>query len=114
MRNPRSVYKTVLAMLCVALSSCAPTIHYLGEAYEPSTEVEVYYDEKDVKKEYKVIGKMTNDKMVDYNVEVVKAKMIEKAKQAGGDGIIFTDIGVERSETDGDRLAVKATLIRYI
>lgn len=76
--------------------------------------MEVYYDEKDVKREYKVIGKMTNDKMLDYDVEAVKAKMIEKAKQAGGDGIIFTDIGVERSEADGDRLALKATLIKYI
>ncbi|WP_162055172.1 hypothetical protein [Pontibacter pamirensis] len=57
---------------------------------------------------------MTNDKVVDYDVEVVKAKMIEKAKQAGGDGIIFTDVGLERSDTEGDRLAIKANLIKYL
>ena len=92
----------------------APTIHYLGESYEPSSDIEVFYDAKDIKREYKVIGKMANDKAKDYDVEVVKAKMIEKAKQVGGDGIIFTDVGVERSDTEGDRLAIKANLIKYL
>ena len=40
--------------------------------------------------------------------------MIEKSQQTGGDGIIFTDVGVERSDTEGDRLAIKANLIKYL
>ena len=114
MRRTNRVLVAIFIVLCVVLHSCGPTIHYLGDNYEPNSEIEVFYDEKDVKKEYRAIGKMTNDKMVDYDVDLVKAKMIEKAKEVGGDGIIFTDIGVSKSETDDDRISVKATLIKYL
>ncbi|MHA6248834.1 hypothetical protein ACXYMU_12905 [Pontibacter sp. CAU 1760] len=102
-------------LIGVALHACAPSIHYLGDTYAPSQEVEVYYDQGDVRREYKVMGKMTNDQILDYDVEAVKAKMIEKAKQSGADGIVFTDLGVQKSELDGsDRLSVKAMLIKFL
>lgn len=113
MRKAR-ILVAVLTTLCVAITSCAPSIYYLGDTYVPSSGIEVFYDAKDVQRAYKVIGKMTNDKILEYDVEEVKVKMIEKAKQVGGDGIIFTDIGIEKTVADEDRLAVKANLIKYL
>lgn len=100
-------------ILSVVLLGCGPTIHYLGDTHSPTSNVDLYYDAKEVKKEYKVIGRMTNDQFIDYHVEAVKKEMIKKAQQVGADGIIFSDLSVENSRSQGDKLAVKAELIKY-
>ena len=109
----RSLYKFILAAGFV-LVACGPTIHYLGDAYPTTTIVDVFYDEKDVKKEYTTIGQLTHDKILNYSSETIKQEMIAKAKEKGADGIIFSDfVTVRENEIDGDRLSVKARLIRY-
>jgi hypothetical protein len=100
-------------LLTLMLVSCGPTIHFLGDAHAPTSTVDLYYDTKEVTKEYKVIGRMTNDQYINYDVEDVKKEMIKKAKQVGADGIIFSDLNVENTRSQGDKLAVKAELIRY-
>lgn len=100
-------------LLSVTILGCGPTIYYLGDSYSPTTTVDLYYDAYEVKKEYKVIGRMTNDQFINYNVESVKKEMIKKAKRVGADGIIFSDLSIDNSHSDGDKLAVKAELIKY-
>jgi uncharacterized protein YbjQ (UPF0145 family) len=39
--------------------------------------------------------------------------MVKKARQVGADGIIFSDLSVEHSRSQGDKLAIKAELIKY-
>lgn len=100
-------------LLCLALQSCAPTILYLGDSYQPVASVEVYYDAKEIKKEYRVMGRMTNGEVIAYGAERVKMQMIEKAKQVGADGIIFSSISVG----EGDKHSqgeVKAELIKFL
>lgn len=107
-------------ILGIAVSSCVfagmlsnpTTIYYVGDTYTVSSDFEVYYDENDVQKPYKVIGRMTND-LYAYDADDLKNRMIEKAKQVGGDGIIFTDITVKRPHDAGDRLLFKANVIKY-
>ncbi len=105
--------------LSVVLLGCWPTIHYLGDNLPPTTSVDLYYDAKAVKKEYKVIGRMTNDQFSGYNVQTIKKQMIKKAKKVGAEGIIFSDLSVEssrrvvNSSSQGGELAVKAELIKY-
>ncbi|MEJ7681446.1 MAG: hypothetical protein WKG06_27065 [Segetibacter sp.] len=57
---------------------------------------------------------MTNDKIFEYDTEVIRKKMIEKAKQVGADGIIFSDLSVEKDNKQDDRIAVKAELIKFL
>ena len=116
MKGPNSLfYNTAFILFCLVLLSCSgPTIHYLGESYGPSASVEVYYDAKEVKKEYKVMGRMTNDKFMEYDIELIKKKMIEKAKLVGADAVIFYDLSAEEIERVGDGISVKAQLIKYL
>lgn len=105
---------TAFILFCLVLLSCGPTIHYLGDSYQSSASVEVYYDVKEIKKEHKVIGRMTNDKFIEHDIELIKKKMIEKAKLVGADAIIFYDLFAEDIESYGDGLTVKAQLIKFL
>jgi len=122
MRNRNSLILTTICILFfLVLLSCTghpfksvPVIHYLGDSYPPSAAIEIYYDVKEVKKEYKVMGRMTNDKYMEYDVDLIKRKMMEKAKLVGADAVIFYDLSAEDIERIGDGISVKAQLIKYL
>ena len=104
----------LFSALIILFSSCGRTIHYLGDFYTPKDEVEVFYDTNDVPYEFKVIGQMTHDKFINYNLETIKTEMIKKASLNGADAIVFQDFFVTReNEADGDRFSVVAKAIRY-
>ena len=65
----------------ILLSSCSPVIYYLGDSYEPTSAVEIYYDASEVKKPYKTIGRMTKE--VSLSGDVEKKYMVREAKKAG-------------------------------
>ena len=105
----------VSILLVTFTIACGPTIYYLGDQYQPTTQLDVFYDAKDVKKEYKTIGQLTHDKMMDYGTVEIKSQMIEEGKRRGADAIIFTDTEVVRENgEEGDRLSVKAKLIKFL
>lgn len=113
MRN--RLLTTICILFCLVILSCSgPIIHYLGESFPPSTSVEVYYDVKEVKSEYKVIGRMTNDKFVEYDPALIKKEMLAKAKSVGADAVIFYDLSTEDIKGAGDGITVKAQLIKYL
>lgn len=87
------------ALVMLLLTSCGPMVNYFGNTVNPpTTNVEVFFDEKDVKKEYTVLGHMSadaednTDGIFYQTMEEVKNAMIEKAKECGGDALIFVDI----------------------
>jgi len=124
MRNRNNLFITTATIFfCFALLSCTgtghpfkslPVIYYLGDSYPSSAAVEIYYDVKEVKKEFKVMGRMTNDKYMEYDVDLIKRKMMEKAKLVGVDAVIFYDLSTEDIEKIGDGISVKAQLIKYL
>lgn len=113
MKN-RLLANTFILFCLVTLSCSGPIIHYLGESFPPSTSVEAYYDVTEVKREYKVIGRMTNDKFIEYDPELIKSEMLTKARSVGADAIIFYDLSTEDIEGVGDGITVKAQLIKYL
>ncbi len=106
-------------LIMLLFSTCTPQVHYLGDRLQPTTEIDVYYDENDVEWEYRTIGKMTHSNMLDYEAETIKNKMIQKAKANGGDGIIFLDVQNIQGQHpddflgDEDRLSITAKVIKY-
>lgn len=105
----------VLILIFFLIVSCTPTIYYLGDSYPETDEIDVFYDEKDIKREYSTIGQMTHDKIINYSPDEIKKEMILSAKKKGADGIIFSDMVTEReNEIEGDRISIKAKLIKYI
>jgi hypothetical protein len=86
-------------------------VYYIGDSYSPTTDVQVFYDVKEITKEYKIIGRMTKE--ITLNSKVEKNAMIREAKKHGADGIIFSDISMDQDKKHSDRVYVKAELIKY-
>ena len=109
----------VFFIVITSFTACVPSIQYLGDSYQATDHIDIYYDEKDVQKEYKTIGKMTHGNMLDYEVDTIKNEMIETAKKKGGDAIIFVDMKNIREQEhwdsvlDEDRISITAHVIRY-
>ena len=91
-----------------ALSSCSPLIHYVGDTYPATPTVDVYYSVRDVKREYKIMGRMTKE-LVQGDAE--KREMIQEAKRRGAEGIIFYDLEMDAGKSSV--VSIKAELIRY-
>lgn len=78
-----------LGMFCVSLlllTACA-TVSYMGDQLPATNDVVVFYDAKDVKKEYKVIGHIYASTTMD--AEKVKGTIVTKAKAVGADAVII-------------------------
>lgn len=121
MRNFKFQYlnQTFLIIVICSLFSCAPIIQYLGDSYPATTNIDVYYDENDVERDYTTIGRMTNRKAEGYRIERIQESMIETAKEKGGDAIIFLDSSSHSTLPDdisgipGNIISVTAKVIRY-
>jgi hypothetical protein len=103
-----------LIILLALLSSCGPSIYYLGDEYSRSRNVQVFYDEVRIDEPYTVIGRMTNDQKKNYKPDRIREQMIRKAKRYGADAIVFTNLSVDRLERKGeDRVVVEAKLLKF-
>lgn len=87
------------------LVSCAP-INYLGDTYPATSKVDVYYDAKDIKQDYKVFGHLSMS--FSNNSAKVKKTLSEKAQSLGADGII-----IQQTVGHEDKELVKADVIKY-
>ena len=96
----------------ILLSSCSPVIYYLGDSYEPTSAVEIYYDASEVKKPYKTIGRMTKE--VSLSGDVEKKYMVREAKKRGADAIIFSDLNMTAERRQSQQVSVKAELIKFL
>ncbi len=83
-------FLTTITLIGFLLTACSPTIHYLGNDYQPTQNVDIYFDENDIEKEYRVIGTMKNEgEQWANDIDKIKTAMIEKAKAKGADAILF-------------------------
>jgi hypothetical protein len=79
-----------LVVLVLSLNACAPTVQYVGKSYTPTTNVDLYFDTHDVKKDYEVIGKIDGIAGVfGSDFSSIQEKIVEEAKQKGADGVII-------------------------
>ena len=89
---------SVVATILLSLTSCVST-DYIGKSYPPTSNVEIFFSENDIKGDYEVMGELTaeTDDFVFTNGEKMQNKMVDEAKKKGADGIILT--GLERRVT---------------
>lgn len=101
-----------LAILSITflVTACSPRTHYLGDLYPPTDHVDVYYDEHDIEKDFKVIGQLSgdNDGLEYISLDKIKEGMIVEAKERGADGIWFLF-----SDSFDSNHVVKAKLVKY-
>lgn len=96
------------------ITSCTPTISYLGDTYPVSQELDIYYDAQDIDRDYKVMGHLTHDLFINYNVELIRDEMIRTARTNGADGILFSEYSTTSNADCDTRRMVKASLVKYL
>jgi hypothetical protein len=68
----------------------------MGESYPPTRHVDLYFSEKDIQKEYKVIGRMEATADADeiiYSSDKFTEAILKKAQEKGADGVVILDFG---------------------
>lgn len=113
-----SKYKSLIVVPLVTtglllLQACA-TISYVGAHYTPTDHVDLYFSARDVKREFKTIGHLSEKVGGFSGEEKAKQSIISKAKQVGGDAVIITGIEhVSSNESSGVTDYQKAEVIKY-
>ncbi len=96
--------------LILFLTSCM-TVSYVGDRYQPTSKVDIYYAGKDVKEEYKVIGHLSELIGALNGEERAKRAIVKKAQEVGAHAIIIT--GIENSGGKNSQSYQKAEAIIY-
>jgi hypothetical protein len=80
-------FKSIIAILVICLFTACATSSYIGDTRTPTSNVDVFYADKDVKRAYRVLGHIYTG--VSLNSELVKQRIIDKAKTIGADAVII-------------------------
>jgi hypothetical protein len=99
-------YFTFLCLLSL-LSSCAQPMIYNGSKLPKTTSAEIFYSVSEVKKPYKVMGRIIAHK---YSASIVKVDMLRFAKQIGADAIVI--FGTD-TVTTGKPNRIAAEALKY-
>jgi len=100
-----------IPVVLLLLAGCA-SIHYMGESYPPTQHVDLFFAEKDIQKEYKVIGRMEATADADeivYSSEKFTREILKKAGEKGADAIVILDFGKVMTGTNESRSRTRTT-----
>ena len=103
---------TFLLFATVLLASCQ-TVNYIGETHTYNADIEVFYNEADVERPYRTIGRLTHQPITGPVDENDQELMIERARRAGGDAIVFTNLGLQNDGDGGSDIVISAIVIQY-
>ena len=83
----------VVVLVVLLAIGCAP-VSYIGNSYEPTDNVDLYFSVDDIKMEYTVIGHALGADGWQKNHKRIKEALIKDAKENGADAVLIT--GMER------------------
>jgi len=85
-------------------------MHYLGDVSAPTQNVDVYYDEMDIKRDYRVMGQLSSDNENNPTIDLerLRNEMIKTAGEKGADGILFLF-----HDSFADNKVVQSKLLKY-
>lgn len=82
----QKIFSLTVLIINLTITSCA-SITYIGDTLSPTSNIDVFYESKDIKKDYKVIGHISA--IPGANENKAKARIIEKSKAVGADCVII-------------------------
>ncbi len=109
--RPISFFRLLFGLAAFSLYSCM-TISYVGDRYQPTDRIDVYYAERDVEFKYKVIGHLSELVGGVNGEERAKQSIVAKCREVGADGVII--LGFDYSGSKDDKQYQKAQAIKYI
>lgn len=90
---------TILMLLATAFVAGCVSSDYVGKSYPPTTNVDIYFSESEIKYAFEVMGEITveTDDVFLINAEKMQDKLVDEAKKKGADAVILS--GLERRTT---------------
>ena len=102
--------KSILALGVLVLTLACAQVNYVGQTYEPTKEVEIFFDDKLIEKEYTIIGQAIGTGSFGASNSKIQRKLIQEAKKRGADAILITGLGKDNIST-GDGTSMEETQI---
>ena len=87
---------SLLALLILFVAACAK-IDYIGQSYQPTTHVDLYFSEEDIREDYQVMGHVIAQANEGISIENLQKQLEAKAREKGADGIVIH--GFDRIQT---------------
>jgi hypothetical protein len=92
------VQSIFIMMLLIAVTSCSKSsFDYLGKAYPPTPNPEIFMRDQDVRQDYEVMGKVTAEVPYNKKLKYIQNKVMKLASEQGADGVIFSDVDIRRT-----------------
>ena len=108
--------RLLLFGLFLTMLGCAE-VRYVGQTHPATTEVEIFFDEKNIEREYTTIGQAIGTGGLGANTEKIQKKLIEEAKKRGADAILITSVGKDSislgESGSADETQINASFIKY-
>lgn len=108
--------KTFIALgISLFLSACAIyEPNYFGSKYPRTATVKSYYSTKDIDKPFEVIGHMNvSTGRSESSQAKTREAVIKKAKDIGGDGVVFSELNRQVNRKTTDDFTIKVEVIRF-
>ena len=116
MRKSNFILSSVFILLTLLAIGCA-SVDYVGKSFDPTTSVDMYFSEKDIEKDYTVIGHAIGMGEFGASTDKIQEKLIEEARRKGADAVLITGLGNDRfsaGESDSaDEKQIHASFIKY-
>jgi hypothetical protein len=81
------------AALVFVLAACAH-VDYVGRSYAPTSKVDLFFDERDVRVDYEVMGQLIATANDFVSAEKLQSKIMKKAGEKGADAVVIS--GMDR------------------
>jgi len=116
MRRINLVPGSLLVVASFLAIGCA-SVNYVGKSFDPTTDVDIYFSEKEIEKEYTVMGRAIGSGAL-VSDEKIEEKLIEEARSKGADAILITGLGKSHIPIRGEGGSVEenqinASFIKY-
>lgn len=86
----------LLSLLVFFVTACAK-IDYIGQSYQPTTHVDLYFSQDDIRADYQVMGHVIAQAGTGISIENLQKQLEAKAREKGADGIVIH--GFDRIQT---------------
>lgn len=84
----------LLALLSLLLTNCSPHVQYIGRTYQPTEEVDLYFNPTDIKHEYETMGRVEGIAGMLYtDYSDIQEEIIKVARRKGADGVLIYNMG---------------------
>ena len=108
--------KLFLLGLFLTVLGCAE-VRYVGETLPATDDVDIFYDEKSIEREYTTIGHAIGTGGFVLSTSKIQKKLIEEAKRRGADAILITGVGKDSvpfgDDSSTDETQINASFLKY-